>query len=370
MKFGLWDAPVNGAQHGATETLSVPVSSGLFTVVLNANGTLGPIPFLGDARWLDVAVECPPGDGYTSLGRVAVAASPYALGLAPGASVTGRVTTGSVLSVANAYEQVTVPSFLARQGAGTAIATAGAAILGDATEFGIIGRSAAVYGVWGQSTATVGVFGSGPQQGVGGQSAQDGVGGKSTTTSGAVAGVRGIVSQPSGVAQLYPAGVVGDSNQFAYGVAGYTNSGTAVYGDNGGSNTTGYAGVFNGRVVMLGDLTVNGTFSNPSDAILKTDIVPLSSGLDEVRRIRPVSYRWAGRPGEEEHPGVVAQELQQVLPELVVRGCDPDAPLGVDALGLVPVLVHALQEEDERVRELEKRLAAVESRVQDATARR
>src|SRR5262249_28823906 len=160
-----------------------------------------------------------------------------------------------------------------------------------------------------------------------------------------------------GVTQSYPAGVLGDSNQFAYGVAGYTVGGTGVFGDNSNSNTTGYAGYFNGRVRVTGDLTVNGTFSNPSDAALKTDVAPLTYGLEEVRGVEPVSWHWADRPGEGRRMGVIAQDLERILPELVVHDCDPDAPLGVDTLGLVPVLVKALQEEDALVRDLSRRLS-------------
>ena len=42
-----------------------------------------------------------------------------------------------------------------------------------------------------------------------------------------------------------------------FGMSGSTTTGTGVYGDNGNSNTTGYAGYFNGRVSITGNLNAN-----------------------------------------------------------------------------------------------------------------
>src|SRR5947208_12950983 len=54
MQFSLWDAqgsgspPTGGAQVGSTHSIpSVPVSNGLFTVVVNSGGQFGPSAFHG-----------------------------------------------------------------------------------------------------------------------------------------------------------------------------------------------------------------------------------------------------------------------------------------------------------------------------------
>ena len=79
MQFGLWDAASGGTQVGATLTVvNVIVEDGYFTVDLD----FGAGAFTGDGRWLDVAVRCPAGSGsYTTLGRQALRAAPYALAL-------------------------------------------------------------------------------------------------------------------------------------------------------------------------------------------------------------------------------------------------------------------------------------------------
>lgn len=71
-EFSLWDdpgsavppdPPTGGNQLGVTQMMTEPVTVGLFTVELNANGEFGPNPFDGNARWLQIAVRCPTGGG-------------------------------------------------------------------------------------------------------------------------------------------------------------------------------------------------------------------------------------------------------------------------------------------------------------------
>lgn len=89
LRFSLWDAagsgdpPTGGNQVGTVQTLtSVPVSGGIFSVVLNAGNEFGSQAFNGEARWLQVEVcadtTC---SAVTVLGpRQAITGAPYALG--------------------------------------------------------------------------------------------------------------------------------------------------------------------------------------------------------------------------------------------------------------------------------------------------
>lgn len=77
--FALYDAPADGAPIGNTETESdVPVRDGRFTVQLNETGAFGSDAFDGDARWLDIAVQCSGDENPIALGRQPLSASPYA----------------------------------------------------------------------------------------------------------------------------------------------------------------------------------------------------------------------------------------------------------------------------------------------------
>jgi len=76
MAFRLYDQESGGSQVSSAISTTMPVSDGLFTVDLDFGGSA----FDGDARWLEITVRCPAGSGsYTTLGRQALTATPYAL---------------------------------------------------------------------------------------------------------------------------------------------------------------------------------------------------------------------------------------------------------------------------------------------------
>ncbi len=78
-RFDLWDAATGGAHIGGAQTkTNVAVNNGVFTI---PDLDFGLAAFNGDARWLELAVGCPSGNGsYTTLGpRQALTATPYAL---------------------------------------------------------------------------------------------------------------------------------------------------------------------------------------------------------------------------------------------------------------------------------------------------
>ena len=60
--------------------------------------------------------------------------------------------------------------------------------------------------------------------------------------------------------------------------------------------------------------------------------------------------------------GLIAQEVEPVLPELVLRERDAKEPLGLNYLGLVPVLVKGMQEQQAQI-EAQRRLLDDEQQV-------
>lgn len=78
--FGLWDAAAGGGEVGLSPfgPLAVEVSKGLFTVTLD----FGPGAITGEARWLEITVECPGDAGATVLApRQKLSPAPHALAL-------------------------------------------------------------------------------------------------------------------------------------------------------------------------------------------------------------------------------------------------------------------------------------------------
>jgi hypothetical protein len=97
-----------------------------------------------------------------------------------------------------------------------------------------------------------------------------------------------------------------------------------------------------------------------SDSRLKRDFTPLTGSLDKVLQMRPGSFYF--RDGVDAAPrlrlGLQAQDLVEVAPELV-RKVDlpteltPDGTYQIDYTGMIPMLVAAMQELEQRVSRLE-----------------
>jgi hypothetical protein len=78
-----------------------------------------------------------------------------------------------------------------------------------------------------------------------------------------------------------------------------------------------------------------------------------------VRALRPVTFAWKSAPGERQH-GFIAQEVQQVLPELV--DTTADGMLSVETTAMIPVLAQAVKELDAQNAQLRAELADLRRR--------
>jgi len=109
----------------------------------------------------------------------------------------------------------------------------------------------------------------------------------------------------------------------------------------------------NGNGYFTGDVTTNGS---ASDERLKENITPYAKGLAEVENINTFTFNYKDRP-EDTLPGVIAQEIEQILPEVVYDiEMEDDTYKAVRYQQIVPVLVNAIKELSEKVKELETRL--------------
>jgi hypothetical protein len=89
-----------------------------------------------------------------------------------------------------------------------------------------------------------------------------------------------------------------------------------------------------------------------SDLRLKDVVGTIEGALDKLSQIRGVLYSWKADAKKRVYPGVIAQEVQAVLPEAI----DADDPekLGVRYSELVPLLVNAVNELATKVIQLEQ----------------
>ncbi|MEM9884557.1 MAG: tail fiber domain-containing protein [Bacteroidota bacterium] len=126
----------------------------------------------------------------------------------------------------------------------------------------------------------------------------------------------------------------------------------------------------------------NGTI-NTSDRRSKSNIKNLKYGLEEIMQLQAVRYRWKGDKSGEEKLGLIAQDLLKVLPEVVkthewVASSEAeDAPLkkvemerlGVYYSDIIPVLISAMQEQQDLIAEKEAAIQDLEENVQSLEER-
>lgn len=118
--------------------------------------------------------------------------------------------------------------------------------------------------------------------------------------------------------------------------------------------------------------TGSGNWLVPSDVRLKENVRELEAGLAQLRRVRPVRFRYNGRagtPAGHEGVGVLGQEIEKVFPEMIRRvpgylAGEPDTEdLRIyDGSALTFVLVNAVKELASKVEELEKALAEAQKK--------
>lgn len=208
MRFQVYDAATGGTALWDSGDLSVQVNAGIFSVELNVSQS----DFSGQGLWLQVAVE-----GELLSPREKLAATPYALGLRPGA-VVERSTDGDGLTVRN-----------------------------QATGFALRGESAKGSGVYGYSEDNYAVYGFD-----GGTTQARGYGGYFYSENGV--GVYGRSNGESNAQNLWAPGVYGRSTN-GVGVYGRTGSTltymAAVRGENDGFGYGGYFSAENGLPLMI-----------------------------------------------------------------------------------------------------------------------
>jgi len=88
-----------------------------------------------------------------------------------------------------------------------------------------------------------------------------------------------------------------------------------------------------------GNMTIAGTLTQNSDASLKTNIQTIPNALEKTLQLRGVEY---DRIGTNKHEiGLIAQEVEQVLPELV---SETNGIKSVAYSNVVSILVESIKE--------------------------
>ena len=125
----------------------------------------------------------------------------------------------------------------------------------------------------------------------------------------------------------------------------------------------------NNRVVINGNAAVNSSnynfyvngtaggntnWNSLSDFRLKTDITTIPSALDKVLQLRGVNFHWKDKEkmGDKLELGFIAQELDQIIPEVVNKTKDV---YSMQYAPITALLVEAMKEQQTQIEDLKKK---------------
>jgi len=111
------------------------------------------------------------------------------------------------------------------------------------------------------------------------------------------------------------------------------------------------------RVYNNGNAWMAGTLTQVSDGRLKTDVAPLEGALEKLVQLRGVSYAKEDDPDRVRQIGIIAQELEQVYPELV--STDEQGMKAVAYANLSAVLIEAVKEQQAQIQQQQAEIAAL-----------
>ena len=129
------------------------------------------------------------------------------------------------------------------------------------------------------------------------------------------------------------------------------------------------------RLRVMGSAEVQGDLSadyvtQTSDRTRKKEIVDSPLGLDFIRSLRPVEYKWADAAlGEAAHYGFIAQEVKETALSGAVNG-EKDGEYTLGYTEMIAPLVKAVQQlADEKVKKLELENAALKVKMEALEAK-
>lgn len=155
----------------------------------------------------------------------------------------------------------------------------------------------------------------------------------------------------------------------------------------------GNIGIANGnpqyKLDVDGDISITGSYLTSSDIRLKENISPVSNCLGKITQLNGISYNYIDNPKnklelpeelmkkkgmdkvdntaskksmkKEKHIGFSAQEVRELFPDLVRE--DSAGYLAVDYIGMIPLLVESIKEQQLKIEELEALLSEKESTI-------
>ncbi len=115
----------------------------------------------------------------------------------------------------------------------------------------------------------------------------------------------------------------------------------------GTTNPTQFLTVYNGSTT--GTYTITG-WMHSSDARLKTNIKPIDGALNKIMNLQGVSYNWISSPNDNDQIGFIAQDVEKIFPEVIVK--DEEGNYSMAPQNLTAPIVEAIKEQQAQINSL------------------
>jgi hypothetical protein len=98
-----------------------------------------------------------------------------------------------------------------------------------------------------------------------------------------------------------------------------------------------------------GSVAGTSAYNNLSDKRYKKDILPIENALDKILALNGVTFNWDKEAtdmnlDDNNHIGLLAQDVEEILPQAVTTGMDENETKSVAYTDIVPVLIEAIKE--------------------------
>ncbi|MBI4664659.1 MAG: tail fiber domain-containing protein [Verrucomicrobia bacterium] len=127
---------------------------------------------------------------------------------------------------------------------------------------------------------------------------------------------------------------------------------------------------------QVGGEVVARQFTTESSRNLKKNIKPIDNALDKITRLNGVTFNWKSGSPTRSSMGLIAEEVAEVLPELVTQKEDGQSVQGLNYSGLVAVAVEGMKEQQHQIdtlrqenRALKETLATLQAEMAKMAAR-
>lgn len=105
---------------------------------------------------------------------------------------------------------------------------------------------------------------------------------------------------------------------------------------------------------VVGNILASGNVTGYSDEKLKDNIKTISNALDKIIQIRGVEYDRKDIKGNPHHIGVIAQEIEKIIPEVVSTHSD-----GIKSVAygnLIGIVIEAIKEQQHQINNLKEEI--------------